>query len=142
MIEIRPITELNDQLVNEIFMLKQELSPNHTINPSQYGAALRNPSTVVIGAKDGVNLVGIAVVNIVETLSTRIGDIDDVVVLTSYHGQGIAKRLLDEIMAVAKAKHVGLLRLTSAPKREAANCLYTNYGFKQKDTNSYRYFLK
>lgn len=142
MVTIEQIGELNDELIDSIYELKQQLSGKHRFSPLQYQHVLTNPSATVIGAFDNKQLVGVAILNKVTTLSSTIGDIDDVVVLDAYRGQGIASRILDVIVGHAKEEGIHVLRLTSAPSRVAANRLYQQYGFKQKDTNSYRYFVK
>ena len=65
--------------------------------------------------------------------------IEDVVVDSSARGQGAGQALVEA--AVRHAKKVGAktVDLTSRPTREAANRLYRRCGFKQRETNVYRY---
>ncbi|WP_302968312.1 N-acetyltransferase [uncultured Varibaculum sp.] len=65
--------------------------------------------------------------------------IEDVVVDSAARGQGAGQALVEA--AVRHAKKVGAktLDLTSRPTREAANRLYRRCGFKQRQTNVYRY---
>ena len=65
--------------------------------------------------------------------------IEDVVVDSAARGQGSGQALVEA--AVRHAKKVGAktVDLTSRPTREAANRLYRRCGFKQRQTNVYRY---
>lgn len=65
--------------------------------------------------------------------------IEDVVVDSAARGQGAGQALVEA--AVRHAKKVGAktVDLTSRPTREAANRLYRRCGFKQRETNVYRY---
>lgn len=65
--------------------------------------------------------------------------IEDVVVDSAARGQGAGQALVEA--AVRHAKKVGAktVDLTSRPTREAANRLYRRCGFKQRQTNVYRY---
>lgn len=132
----------SEQLNHDLYVLKKQLSEAHKPNPEQYRRAITSANTTVICAKHESRIIGMAVLNKVFTLSSIIGDVDDVVVLDSYRGQGVARQLLDKIVEISEQQGITVLRLTSAPSRVAANRLYKNYGFKQKDTNSYRLFIK
>ena len=65
--------------------------------------------------------------------------IEDVVVDESVRGQGIGAALNQEALKVARDQGARTVDLTSRPSREAANRLYQRLGFKQRETNVYRY---
>ena len=65
--------------------------------------------------------------------------IEDVVVDESVRGQGIGAALNQEALKVAQDQGARTVDLTSRPSREAANRLYQRLGFKQRETNVYRY---
>lgn len=65
--------------------------------------------------------------------------IEDVVVDESARGQGIGAALNQEALKVAQKEGARTVDLTSRPSREAANRLYQRLGFKQRETNVYRY---
>ena len=64
--------------------------------------------------------------------------IEDVVVDTSFRGQGLSKLLVAYAIEFTKSKGIPSLMLTSNPKRIAANKLYQAMGFERKETNVYR----
>jgi ribosomal protein S18 acetylase RimI-like enzyme len=65
--------------------------------------------------------------------------IEDVVVDESVRGQGIGAALNLEALKMARDQGARTVDLTSRPSREAANRLYHRLGFKQRETNVYRY---
>ena len=65
--------------------------------------------------------------------------IEDVVVDEAARGQGVGEQLNREALRIAKENGAVTVDLTSRPSREAANRLYQRIGFKQRETNVYRY---
>ncbi len=65
--------------------------------------------------------------------------IEDVVVDEGVRGQGIGAALNQEALKLAQDQGARTVDLTSRPSREAANRLYQRLGFKQRETNVYRY---
>jgi ribosomal protein S18 acetylase RimI-like enzyme len=67
--------------------------------------------------------------------------IEDVVVDDKARGKGVGDALNRAALAEAERRGAKTVDLTSRPSREAANRLYQRLGFKQRDTNVYRYDL-
>jgi len=67
--------------------------------------------------------------------------IEDVVVDEAARGKGVGEQLNREALRIAKDHGARTVDLTSRPSREAANRLYQRIGFKQRETNIYRYDL-
>jgi ribosomal protein S18 acetylase RimI-like enzyme len=65
--------------------------------------------------------------------------IEDVVTDQAMRGRGIASALVTEALRIAEAEGARHVDLTSRPEREAANRLYVSLGFRQRETNVYRY---
>jgi ribosomal protein S18 acetylase RimI-like enzyme len=68
--------------------------------------------------------------------------IEDVVVDEAHRGHGIAEALTR--VAIARAEEAGTrtLDLTSRPSRVAANRLYQKLGFRQRESNVYRFAME
>lgn len=64
--------------------------------------------------------------------------IEDVIVDETYRGQGLGKQLVEHAIQYVKTQSIPLLMLTSRATRTAANKLYRQAGFEQKQTNVYR----
>jgi ribosomal protein S18 acetylase RimI-like enzyme len=67
--------------------------------------------------------------------------VEDVVVDEAARGKGVGEELNREALRIAKDAGAVTVDLTSRPSREAANRLYQRIGFKQRETNVYRYDL-
>lgn len=94
--------------------------------------------TILIVAKDGTKVVGMATAYLVAKFGKTIGYVEDVVVNETHRGQGIGTKLMERIIAEAKEAGVYYLYLTSRDGRTAANALYQKLGFEKRETNNYR----
>lgn len=70
-----------------------------------------------------------------------IGKIEDMVIDKKYRGQGLGKRLIKELLKIAKNKKVSSINLTSNPDRMEARKLYESMGFKLINTGVFRLVL-
>lgn len=68
--------------------------------------------------------------------------IEDVIVDESARGKGVASKLMDKAIEIARENGARKIELTSNPTRIAANKMYVKYGFKVRDTNFYRLDLE
>lgn len=93
------------------------------------------------GSVKSGQLIGMGSIYFEETLTGFKGYIEDVVVHPDHRGQGVGRRLMEGLLALAKKKKADWIDLTSAPKRKAANILYRKLGFKKRRTNVYRLVL-
>ena len=65
--------------------------------------------------------------------------IEDIVVSSKARGRGVATRLIEFAVNLAKQSGAETVNLTSRASREAANELYKKLGFEKRETNAYRY---
>ena len=68
--------------------------------------------------------------------------IEDVVVCNEARGRGVATRLIEFAIDLAKQLGAETVNLTSRASREAANELYIKLGFEKRETNAYRYKIR
>jgi ribosomal protein S18 acetylase RimI-like enzyme len=120
------------------------LLPQLRSNPSQHRGSLTDlqmvvasPSSRLIVATEDDRIVGMATLHVVNNVGKRVGHVDDVVVDEAYRGQGLGRRIMAEVVDVAKTMKVNQLRLTSRAERLAANRLYPKLGFELLHTNVY-----
>lgn len=90
---------------------------------------------VLLVAKEGGRILGMASIFFVDLLSKRTAWIEDVVVDESARGQGIAQALTEQLIEIAQEHKADEINLTSRPERVAANKLYENLGFEKRNTN-------
>lgn len=68
--------------------------------------------------------------------------IEDVVVLSTFRGQGLARKMVNHAIEYCRQNYTPCtLMLTSNPSRIAANELYRTSGFEPKITNVYKTIL-
>ena len=119
------------------------LSQVHTDSSESKGTMLelrnlvKDKNIVAVVAKDGVRIVGMALLYIIANVGRRKGHVEEVVVDGGYRGKGIGRNLMKKLIAAARQKKLKNLYLTSRPTRVAANALYKDIGFEKKETNVY-----
>lgn len=104
---------------------------------SELRAIVENKNTVMVVARDGQRIVGVATLYVLQKVGKRTGRIEDVVVDSEYRGKGIGKGLVKEVIRTAKKLKLAVVHLTSRPEKIAANALYKKLGFTIKKTNPY-----
>ncbi|MDO8522285.1 MAG: GNAT family N-acetyltransferase [bacterium] len=100
-------------------------------------SVLKDTNTLVLVAKDGVHIIGMAMLCITARIGRRTGQVEDVVVLDGYRGKGLGKQLMNKLIELARKNKLKAVYLTSRPARVAANALYQKIGFERKETNAY-----
>lgn len=111
------------------------------LTPERVRDVLRTPSTSILVARLDGDIVGMALLLTLTTLSGTSGYVEEVVVDEAARGQHISTALMRELLELAEQKGLRFVDLTSRPSREAANGLYRSLGFQLRETNSYRYKL-
>lgn len=123
--------------INGLFTLLTGKPANHSLE--EISSIVEQPNLFVLAAFDTYydKLVGMASLKVVDTRmftqNYESGFIGDVVVDENYRGLGIAKKLMETLIDMAKGLELVHLSLTSNPnnpKRTAAIKLYEKLGFK------------
>lgn len=138
---ISKLTRPSLEAAADISHLLTELRENiveHKASLKDLSTIVADKNTILIVAKDGKKIVGMATLYILQKFSKRIGHVEDVIVDSTYRGKGLGKLMMRAIIGAAKTKKVLTLSLTSRPARVAGNKLYQGLGFEQKETNVYR----
>jgi len=122
-------------------LLRQVSSSATALTPERVREVLRTPSTAVLVARLDGQIVGMALLLTLTTLSGDTGYVEEVVVDEAVRGRHIAAMLMRELLSLAERKGHRFVDLTSRPSRAAANALYRSLGFELRETNCYRYRL-
>jgi ribosomal protein S18 acetylase RimI-like enzyme len=97
-------------------------------------------NTVLIAREhDGGRIVGTLTLVVFRIPTGVRAWIEDVVVASSARGRGVGEKLTRRALEIAHARGARTVELTSRASREAANALYRRIGFRQRETNVYRY---
>lgn len=122
-------------------LLAQVSSSATSLTPARVREVLRTPSTSVLVARLDGQIVGMALLLTLSTLSGDTGYVEEVVVDEAARGRHISTLLMRELLDLAAQKGHRFVDLTSRPSRAAANGLYQSLGFELRETNCYRYRL-
>jgi len=142
MVTVSTLTSANKQNVQELNELMVQLRHDHaqktSVTLSELKAIVKSQNMSLAVAKDGTRIVGVALLVIVQRLGKRAAYIEDVVVDSTYRGEGFGEKIVRKLIAIARAEKVRTIGLTSRPARIAGNKLYQKLGFEKKETNVYR----
>ncbi len=142
---IELMTHITPEIIEAFERLIPQLS-SHAQPPTkdELSEMAESPDTLVYLARSsekGLAIVGSATLAVTQSPTGRHGWIEDVVVDGAARGQGWGKALTKACLNGAKELGLSEVNLTSRPAREAANAMYRAIGFKQRETNVYRYDL-
>lgn len=145
MIAISEVTEIDDEIVDAFIRLIPQLSKS---NPPPTADELRSMassrSSVLLIARDSSQdnmIVGSLTLALFRIPTAMRAWIEDVVVDEAARGKGVGRTLNEAALERARTAGAKTVDLTSRPTREAANRLYKNIGFEQRETNVYRFDL-
>ena len=143
MLKLLRIQTVTDEQVDEIKRLMFELDPEMPVTSDGVRVAVEAPGTCFFALMDDVHIVGCASLCVCHSPSGTKAHIEDVVVLSSYRGQHLGRRMIEYVIDYARKELMPVdIFLTSRPQRVAANELYQSLGFRQKMTNVYLMEIK
>ena len=120
-------------------LIPQLSSSSAPISAQELEEIIQSDTTVLFAARSGQEIVGLLTLAIFRIPTGVRAWIEDVVVDNQARGRGVGDALNRAALAEAERRGAKTVDLTSRPSREAANRLYQRLGFKQRDTNVYRY---
>ncbi len=136
-------TEVTSELVTALGALIPQLNPDLPVPTAEHLAVvLADPRATLLIAREGIEIVGTAMVIVYPTTLRFEARIEDVVVDSSMRGRGVGEALVKECIEVARRRGASIVELQTAPSREAANRLYERMGFERRDSNPYRLTLR
>jgi ribosomal protein S18 acetylase RimI-like enzyme len=142
-VDVSVLADVDDATVQVLCrLLAQVSSKGHSLTAERIEAVLRTPSTTILVARLDGEIVGMALLLTLTTLSRTTGYVEEVVVDEAARGQHISTSLMTALLNHAVSRGMEFVDLTSRPSRKAANGLYQSLGFRQRETNSYRHDLQ
>lgn len=128
------ISELMD-----VFVARQGLK---SISGADIKRTMEKKECMVFAAfNEKKEIIGIASLIEMNIFTAKVGNIEEVAVHENYRGQGIATKILKEIIKAAEKKKMNYLKLNTNVKN-ISNRLYQKLGFVKKDDNLYKLYLK
>jgi ribosomal protein S18 acetylase RimI-like enzyme len=141
-IQVAPVMSASADVLAACHRLIPQLSTSSApISAQELEEIIQSDTTVLFAARSGQEIVGLLTLAIFRIPTGVRAWIEDVVVDNQARGKGVGDALNRAALAEAERRGAKTVDLTSRPSREAANRLYQRLGFKQRDTNVYRYDL-
>ncbi|MEG3587020.1 MAG: GNAT family N-acetyltransferase [Actinomycetota bacterium] len=141
MVRIRIADEVTDKLIDSYKKLIPQLSSS-SLPPTKEELERiikSDASTILVAENNDDEIVGTMTLVLFRIPTGLRAWIEDVVVDSECRGEGIGKKLNQEALDIARKAGAKTVELTSRPARESANRLYQDLGFKQRETNIYRF---
>jgi ribosomal protein S18 acetylase RimI-like enzyme len=138
-IEIEVARHADREVVDALGRLLPQLSTTaKPLDVEAVGRVLGCDANTVLLARAEREIVGTLTLVMVPVPSGLRARIEDVVVDEGARGHGIAGRLIEEAVRVAREGGARTVDLTSRPDRLAANRLYERLGFAVRESTVYR----
>ena len=139
--DIEIATTVDDELVATVARILPLLSSSAPPSADHLRTIVDGPDTELFVARLEGRIVGILTLAMYPIPTGNRAWIEDVIVDESAARQGIGESLSRAAIDEARRRGAKDVRLTSRPKREAANRLYRRIGFEIYETNVYKYPL-
>jgi len=141
-IQVAPVLSASADVLAACHRLIPQLSASSApISAQELKEIIESDTTVLFAALSNQEIVGLLTLAIFRIPTGVRAWIEDVVVDDQARGKGVGDALNRAALAEAGRRGAKTVDLTSRPSREAANRLYQRLGFKQRETNVYRYDL-
>jgi ribosomal protein S18 acetylase RimI-like enzyme len=142
-VRVEEVKAVDDGLVDAFARLTPQLSrSNPPPTREELDEIVRSEASHLLRARDDDGTILGSLTLVLFRIPTGVRAwIEDVVVDEAARGKGVGEQLNREALRIAKDAGAVSVDLTSRPSREAANRLYQRIGFKQRETNVYRYEL-
>jgi ribosomal protein S18 acetylase RimI-like enzyme len=141
-IQVAPVLSASADVLAACHRLIPQLSASSApISAQELEEIIESDTTVLFAARSNQEIVGLLTLAIFRIPTGVRAWIEDVVVDDKARGKGVGDALNRAALAEAGRRGAKTVDLTSRPSREAANRLYQRLGFKQRETNVYRYDL-
>lgn len=142
MITISQLTEATPTSVEELEVLGRALHEDErTFSAEQLDEILHNNTAIMMVAKDGEKIIGMATLYVIPKVGSRNGLLEDVVVDAAYRGQGLGEKLVSSVIETGRERKLKSIFLTSRAVRVAAHKLYEKLGFEIKETDVFKLSL-
>ena len=135
---IKELSTLSDAQVKDILLLMSELTSSIKVTSEMLLQSVVSNNSHFFAIVDVSHILGCATLCVFDSPTGKKASVEDVVVSSSYRGQGLGKLLMQHVIKFAKTElHDVDIHLTSSPHRVAANKLYQQLGFQKRETNAY-----
>lgn len=135
-IDILKKTDLNTSLQNQVSELFKQLGGNKKQIGLNELLDEKNQISIAYCSENN-EIIGIALMCTYNVISGKKGWIEDVVVSAEHRGKGIGRKMMNKLLEVGNEKKLSEILLFTEDHRTPAISLYSDLGFKVKDSRIY-----
>jgi ribosomal protein S18 acetylase RimI-like enzyme len=140
-IDILKKNQINPIIQNQISELFKQLGGNkNQISLTELFDGKNQISLVYCSDKD--EIIGIALMCTYKVISGKKGWIEDVVVSSGHRGKGIGRKMMNKLLEIGSEKELSEILLFTEDHRTPAINLYSDLGFKCKESRIYTRKIK
>lgn len=141
--KIKRISRFSKRVFDAVLKLVPQLAPDAELPTEQYFKSLLKSGNIhfFVAELENKQIVGMLTIGTCDIPTGTKVWIEDVVVDASQRGKGFGEELILFAIEYSKTFGARTVSLTSRPSRVAANKLYQKMGFRQYETNVYKYQL-
>jgi ribosomal protein S18 acetylase RimI-like enzyme len=140
-IDILKKNQINPIIQNQISELFKQLGGNkNQISLTELLDGKNQISLVYCSDKD--EIIGIALMCTYKVISGKKGWIEDVVVSSGHRGKGIGRKMMNKLLEIGSEKELSEILLFTEDHRTPAINLYSDLGFKCKESRIYTRKIK
>lgn len=135
-IDILKKADINPTVQSQISRLFKQLGGNK--NQISLTELLDGQNQIsVVYYSENNQIIGIALMCTYKVISGKKGWIEDVVVNSNHRGKGIGRKMMNKLLEIGKEKQLSEILLFTEDHRTPAIKLYTDLGFKVKNSRIY-----
>lgn len=128
-----------EELINLLFQNKYK----RIINKKKIQRLIKNKNNHILVAKKEKEIIGIALLIEVQTLSRKAGFLEEVIINKQYRNKGIGYFLILEILKIAKKEKLDCIECVTSNYNKEALSMYKKAGFvERKQTPMYKILRK
>lgn len=136
MIKKLSLTDLNEDTQTQITSLFKQLAPDLAQLSLEQVLDRKNNCYALCYVENGA-IVGLAIMCVYKVISGYNGWIEDVIVDEKHREKGIGRKLIENLIEIGKDLNLTNIFLFTGKQRTAANKLYSNLGFRKKNSMLY-----
>ena len=135
-IDILKKSDIHSNTQNQVSDLFKQLGGNKKQIPLNEIFDGKNQISLAY-CSENKEIIGIALMCTYTVLSGKKGWIEDVVVNSEHRGKGIGRKMINKLLEVGKEKNLSEILLFTEDHRKPAINLYSDLGFKVKESRIY-----
>jgi|SRR3989344_68397 len=139
MVTIERLAEVSETIAADLSKLSTVLhGDERSVTAAELEEIVRDTSIVLMIARDGERLVGMATIYLIKKIGNRKAYIEDMIVDEEHRSQGIGGKLMHALIDAAREQGARSVELMTRIERKDAHRFYERLGFKNKDRYVYK----